>query len=98
MMIKKIIISLAFLLSLYTNANAVGTPAAVAACNASIGGPTSAVTILMNTITTIYNILPIKIAGVSITPSMGLEDISGKSSPICYCPTPFPRIGIPIEL
>ncbi len=68
-MMKKILISLLLMLGFYSNANAVaGTPAAVAACNGAIGGPTSAVRVLMNTITSIYNILPIKIAGVSITP------------------------------
>lgn len=98
-MIRNSLFSLLFLMSFYSNANAVaGTPAATAACNAAIGGPSSAMMVLTNTITTIYNILPIKIAGVTITPSMGLEDFSGTSSPTCVCMTPFPRVGIPLEL
>ena len=81
---KKTIISLFFIVILSINLQAAaGTPAAVAACTAATKGPTSAIQILTSTITTIYNILPIKIAGISLTPSMGLEDIAGKSSPIC---------------
>lgn len=98
-MLKKILISFFISAIFYSNASAAaGTPAAVAACSAATKGATSAIQILTSTITTIYNILPIKIAGVSITPSMGLEDIAGKSAPICMCMTPFPRIGIPFEL
>ncbi len=81
-MLKKILISFFISAIFYSNASAAaGTPAAVAACSAATKGATSAIQILTSTITTIYNILPIKIAGVSITPSMGLEDIAGKSAP-----------------
>ena len=96
---RKAIISLFLFFGLNSSLYAAaGTPAAVAACSAATKGASSAIQILTSTITTIYNILPIKIAGISITPSMGLEDIAGKSSPICACMTPFPRIGIPFEL
>lgn len=94
---KKILISLFFINIFSLNLNAV-PPVASAACTAAIGGGSSAITILMNGITSIYNMLPIKISGVPITPAMGLEDYSGVSMPMCICPKPWPIPGLPLEL
>ena len=77
---KKSIISVIFLVQIFltiASANPAGTPAATAACNASIGGPTSAIRVFTSVLTTVYNMLPLKIAGVTVTPSFGLEDLTG---------------------
>ncbi len=42
-------------------------------------------------------IFPISIAGVSIKGGSS-EETGGLSSPICTCATPFPRVGIPLEM
>ncbi len=42
-------------------------------------------------------IFPISIAGVSIQGGSS-EETGGLSSPICTCATPFPRVGIPLEM
>jgi len=62
---RKAIISLFLFFGLNSSLYAAaGTPAAVAACSAATKGASSAIQILTSTITTIYNILPIKIAGI----------------------------------
>lgn len=69
-----------------------------AVCSNATKGSSSAIQVLTNVFMSAYNILPIRIAGVQVTPSFNLEDYSNTSFPICYCSDPFPRIGIPIEL
>lgn len=69
-----------------------------AVCSNATKGGTSAIQVFTSVFATAYNILPIRIAGVQVTPSFNLEDYSNVSLPICYCSDPFPRIGIPIEL
>lgn len=67
------------------------------ACKVAIGGGASAVEIFENMITTSYNMLPIRIAGVPIGVSTDSEDYSESSSPLCVCKDPFPRIGITLS-
>jgi conjugal transfer pilus assembly protein TraU len=67
------------------------------ACKAN---PSTAVQIWMESLTTIYNIFPIRIAGVAISP-IKLPDFNDVSSPICICmkgSPPIPRIGITVSL
>lgn len=40
---------------------------------------------------------PLRIAGITVVPGR-IKDVGGSvSSPICVCPDPFPRIGIPVS-
>lgn len=66
------------------------------ACEAS---PASAVEVLMKSVSTVYNVFPIRIGGVPILTIAGLEDldISG-NVPFCVCTDPLPRVGIKIGL
>lgn len=67
---------------------------ASSACNAALGG-NSALQIFTNVLTSSYNALPIRIGGIPIVPNIsGADDYSSTKSPICICPTPFPRVGL----
>ncbi len=53
----------------------------------------------MESITTIYNVFPIRIASVPIGPSFNLPDYTDVSSPICICyKNGLPRVGITVSL
>lgn len=93
---KKLINKFLLVLVLCSNLNA--DMVSGQSCTAAIGGSSSAMTVFTNVLASSYNILPIKVSGVPLTPDFGLEDYATTSSPVCVCPTPFPRIGIPIEL
>jgi len=76
---------------------------ALAPLSAEAGGlceasPGTAISIMMRGLATVYNVFPIKIAGVTIFNWSGLEDTGSVSSPICVCFTPFPRIGLTVSL
>ena len=68
-----------------------------AACEAAIGGGASLGIVLTNMITTVYNLLPIRFAGIPLGVSTMAEDYADVSSPICVCPDPFPRIGLTLS-
>lgn len=94
---KKIIIS--FFLILNLNVFAASSPSGIAAgpaCNAATGGASSLMTVMMNAIESIYNILPIKIMGIQVTPSYGADDISTVGG-YCGCWRPYYTPGVVIE-
>ncbi|MDQ7038646.1 MAG: TraU family protein [Aquificota bacterium] len=63
------------------------------------GNSGTAVKIWTATLSTIYNIFPIRIGGVKIGGWGELEDYSSvSSSPVCTCSDPFPRVGIKVSL
>jgi len=71
-------------------------PAAKAVCRA---GPDTSLTIIVTIIGTAYNAFPISIGGVKFNFWFSLEDIGGVGDlPICFCFTPFPRVGIKIGI
>lgn len=97
-MIKKITKIILFISLIQVNLFSAVPGAATSACISAIKPPTSMIQILKNQILTIYNVLPIKIMGISIVPSMGGEDAPDFTKGIfCKCFDPFPRIGIPIS-
>ena len=60
--------------------------------------PATALRIWLESITTIYNVFPIRIAGIPIAP-FDLPDYSDVSSPICICwQNGIPRVGITVSL
>lgn len=71
-------------------------------CKAATKGFNSAVQIAIRSITTLYNIFPIRIGNVKIASFKDLEDYSELSSmPICFCirpPSPIPVPGIKVSL
>lgn len=96
---KKLVIKIALLVSIGSSHLFAVAGLSDGACSSVTKGFSSAITVFTNVLTSAYNILPIKIAGVPITPNFSLEDYGATSSmPICICTTPFPRVGIPIEL
>ncbi len=63
------------------------------------GTPATAVKVWTTSITTIHNIFPIKIGGVTVLNFGGLEDFGSVSNmPLCVCQDPFPRVGVKISL
>jgi conjugal transfer pilus assembly protein TraU len=71
-------------------------PAAKAVCRA---GPDTSLTIIVTIIGTAYNAFPITIGGIKFNFWFSLEDIGGVGDlPICFCFTPFPRVGIKIGI
>ena len=63
-----------------------------------LANPSTAIRIWLESIMTIYNVFPIRIANVPIGPSFGLPDYSDVGSPICICKDPLPRVGITVSL
>jgi len=63
-----------------------------------LANPSTAIRIWLESIMTIYNVFPIRIAGVPIGPSFDLPDYADVTSPICICLDPFPRVGITVSL
>ncbi len=67
-----------------------------AGCDAS---PASLIQILTESLTTLYNIFPIQLGGVTLIPFGGKKgtvtggSVCGKN-PVCVCLTPLPRIGL----
>lgn len=74
-------------------------PASNAACTAATHGGSSAEQIPLIAISTLYNVFPIRLAGIELNPT-GNEDSSSdtSASPICTCVDPFPRVGISLSL
>lgn len=68
--------------------------ASSAGCDASFD---SAIKILTKSIATLDNVLPIRIGGIPIGGSSH-DDYQSVNSPVCFCPTPFPRVGITVSL
>ena len=67
-------------------------------CQAS---PATTAKITVTAIKTLYNVFPIRIAGIKVLDWKGLEDVDPIKSPICICfmgTPPIPRIGIPVSL
>lgn len=95
---KKLLIKLALFLFIGNSSLYAVAGLSTSVCSSATKGFSSAVTVFTNVFMSAYNILPIKIAGVSVTPNFSLEDYGTTSMPICICTTPFPRVGIPIEL
>ncbi|MCT7910363.1 TraU family protein [Arcobacter lacus] len=94
-MLKKIIINLLIFSNIYMLAeNIPSSLNASKACKSAIGN-NSLMTVMTNTITSIYNILPISIAGVNVTPSNGAEDINTTGG-YCGCWRPWYTPGIVI--
>ena len=94
-MLKKILIS--FLIVFNINLVAVESPSSLnasQACKAAIGN-NSLMTVMMNTIKSIHNILPITIAGIQVTPNMGANDINTTGG-YCGCWRPWYTPGIVI--
>lgn len=74
-------------------------PAAAACTAAGEGTPAAAIRIWTAAVSTIYNVFPIRIGGVTIISFQGLEDFSSVSNvPACLCMDPFPRVGIKVSL
>lgn len=71
---------------------------ASSACSSAVNGGNSVFQIFMNVLTSSYNALPIRIAGIPIVPNIsGADDYSSAGNPVCVCMTPFPRVGITFE-
>lgn len=96
---KALIIAVLFIAAILgSNARAY---AGASGCPASSA---SAIQILKESLTTLYNIFPIKIGGATIVPGGGVPgvksvlsgSICGKS-PVCVCKTPIPRIGLTVS-
>lgn len=74
-------------------------PASEAACSTATHGGSSITQVISATVTTIYNVFPIRIGGVNFDFFPGTEDLDSVSSiPACVCLTPVPRPGIKISL
>ena len=91
-------ILLPFLITILFITSSFSSPAAF--CTGSgEGTPGTAFKIWKTAISTIYNVFPIKIGGVTIATFAGLEDFTVTSlSPVCVCPNPFPRIGLKLSM
>lgn len=75
------------------------SPASAMCVASGEGTPATAVKVWTTAISTIYNIFPIKIGGVTIVSFSGLEDFSSVGNmPVCICTDPLPRIGIKVSL
>jgi len=97
----KRILSLLLCLSVFLSSvlSSYGSPATAACTATAEGTPATAARIWTTAISTIYNIFPIRIGGVTILSFRGLEDFDAVSSvPVCICTDPLPRLGIKISL
>lgn len=81
----------------YANAGASSAVSGVAVCTLGGVANASSFRVLLSSLLTLYNILPIKIGGVTVLGMSGLENFVSVSSPICVCPNPLPRVGIVVE-
>lgn len=87
------------LLLLLSVAISLSSPATTACSATGEGNPATALKIWATAITTIYNIFPIKIGGITIATFSGLEDVKTLTDfPVCVCMDPIPRIGIKVSL
>jgi conjugal transfer pilus assembly protein TraU len=90
---RKILFSLVVSILLFLTAQA-----SPPGCKAS---PGTTAKIIATAMKTIYNVFPIRIAGIKVLDFKGLEDVDPVKSPICVCwmgTPPIPRIGIPVSL
>ena len=63
----------------------------------AVCAPTGALTVDIILKADYTAMFPLRIAGIPIIPGR-IPDVGGSvSSPICVCPDPFPRIGIPVS-
>ncbi len=75
------------------------SPATAACASTGEGTLGTALKIWGTTLSTIYNIFPIRIGGIPIGTFGGLEDFDATSTlPACVCSDPFPRIGIKVSM
>lgn len=78
--------------------NIFANPLSYAACEPATKAGASTMQVIMTSVATMYNIFPIRIAGIPIDYFPDTEDIpSSNDMPICICSDPFPRIGIPVS-
>lgn len=67
-------------------------------CDKAIGVDSFA-KIMARSITSLHNVFPVRIGSIPVTPSFGHYDhTEGSAMPLCFCGSPFPRIGLKIQL
>jgi len=97
---RYIFIGILFSLLITNSFAAASAPSA--ACKSAVGTD-SMIKVLTNTLKTLYNVFPLKIATVEIIPPYGEnsdDPYETVGTPICLCPTPYPpyiRIGITVS-
>jgi conjugal transfer pilus assembly protein TraU len=95
---KKLLLIISVILIFNLNINAQISSFTEPACKKATKGFASMPEILGKSIASIHNAFPIKIGSIPVTPSFGHYDFSeGSAFPLCFCGTPFPRIGLKIQ-
>lgn len=89
--LKKLLLVVVLSVGLITgSANAIGDVKGMGSC----GGFGAVTQVWLKAFFTLYNIFPIRIGGIPVTPKFGTFDYKTTGQIVCFCPTPFPRVGI----
>lgn len=96
-LVNSIVLSILFF---QTTASAEGV--STASCQAALGGGASAITVPTVAMSTLYNVFPIRLAGVpivpAVTPTGNIDPDPLNNVPLCTCIDPIPRVGITLAL